>query len=166
MGVNTSRRYPKHPLLGVGALIFRRGSILLVERGREPLKGYWSLPGGLVEPGELLEAALEREMLEETGLRVRCTRQFEVFQRIMRDARGRAEYHYVLIDYLCKVVGGELSAGDDVAAVRWPPRAELSALKMTGGTLEVIDRAFLEVAKCDGSQIARGDGPRVRPTRS
>jgi 8-oxo-dGTP diphosphatase len=139
---NRSRRYPKHPLLGVGALVFRRGSILLVERGREPLKGYWSLPGGLVESGELLESALEREMLEETGLRVRCTRQFEVFQRIMRDARGRAEYHYVLVDYLCKVVGGELSAGDDVARVRWTPRAELGGLKMTEGTLAVIERAY------------------------
>jgi 8-oxo-dGTP diphosphatase len=145
MGVNSSRRYPKHPLLGVGALIFRRGSILLVERGREPLKGYWSLPGGLVESGELLETALERELLEETGLRIRCTRQFEVFQRIMPDARGRAEYHYVLVDYLCKVVGGRLSAGDDVARVRWTPHAELAGLKLTEGTLVVIERAYADL---------------------
>jgi ADP-ribose pyrophosphatase YjhB (NUDIX family) len=119
----------------------------LVERGREPLKGYWSLPGGLVEPGERLEAAIERELLEETGLRVKCIRQFEIFERIMRDSRGRPEYHYVLVDYLCKVVGGELLAGDDVAVVRWTPRSALPGLKMTEGTLEVIERAYQDVRR-------------------
>jgi ADP-ribose pyrophosphatase YjhB (NUDIX family) len=118
----------------------------LVERGREPLKGYWSLPGGLVEAGERLEVALERELLEETGLRVKCIRQFEIFERIMHDSRGRPEYHYVLVDYLCKVVGGELSAGDDVAVVRWIPRTALRGLKMTEGTLDVINRAYSQVA--------------------
>src|SRR5580658_4938025 len=92
-----SRRYPEHPLLGVGALIFRRDSILLVERGRDPLKGYWSLPGGLVEPGERLADAVKREILEETGLSIQPLKIFEVFERIMRDDAGRAEYHYVLI---------------------------------------------------------------------
>jgi len=120
---------------------------LLVERGREPLKGYWSLPGGLVEPGERLEAAIERELLEETGLRVKCIRQFEIFERIMRDSSGRPEYHYVLVDYLCKVVGGELLAGDDVAVVRWIPRSALPGLKMTEGTLEVIERAYQDVRR-------------------
>jgi len=119
----------------------------LVERGREPLKGYWSLPGGLVEPGERLEAAIERELLEETGLRVKCIRQFEIFERIMRDSRGRPEYHYVLVDYLCKVVGGELLAGDDVAVVRWIPRSALPGLKMTEGTLDVIERAYQDVRR-------------------
>jgi ADP-ribose pyrophosphatase YjhB (NUDIX family) len=106
-------------------------------------------------------------MLEETGLRVRCTRRFEVFQRIMRDARGRAEYHYVLIDYLCKVVGGELRPGDDVARVRWTRRAELSGLKMTEGTLAVIERAYSQVAGGDvQALVARGDVKYVRRTRS
>ena len=78
------RRYPKHPLLGVGALIFtasgRRGPILLVERGGHPLKGYWSLPGGLVETGETLEDAVRREILEETGLRIQPVSRFEIFE--------------------------------------------------------------------------------------
>jgi ADP-ribose pyrophosphatase YjhB (NUDIX family) len=139
---NLSRRYPQHPLLGVGALIFRRESILLVERGREPLKGYWSLPGGLVEAGEKLEDALKREVLEETGLRVKPSATFEIFERIMPDPSGRAEYHYVLLDYVCRVVGGELLAGDDVDRVEWVRRAHLAEYVLTEGTGEVIERAF------------------------
>jgi len=128
--------------LGVGALIFRRGSILLVERGREPLKGYWSLPGGLVETGELLGDAIQREVFEETGLRVKPVEKFEIFERIMRDASGRAEYHYVLVDYVCKVVGGELRAGDDVNRVEWVRHGLLANYRLTEGTLGVIEKAF------------------------
>ncbi|HWZ32726.1 MAG TPA: NUDIX hydrolase [Bryobacteraceae bacterium] len=137
-----SRRYPKHPLLGVGALIFRRDSILLVERGRQPLKGYWSLPGGLVETGERLEAAVQREILEETGLRATPVSIFEIFERIMRDDSGQPEYHYVLIDYICKVAGGELRAGDDVSRVEWVRRRSLRERQLTEGTLAVIEKAF------------------------
>lgn len=128
--------------MGVGALIFRRGSILLVERGREPLKGYWSLPGGLVETGELLGDAIQREVFEETGLRVKPVEKFEIFERIMRDASGRAEYHYVLVDYVCKVVGGELRAGDDVNRVEWVRHGLLANYRLTEGTLGVIEKAF------------------------
>lgn len=140
--MSSSRRYPAHPLLGVGALIFRRDSILLVERGREPLKGYWSLPGGLVETGELLTAAVTREILEETGLRIKPVEIFEIFERIIPDAAGHTEYHYVLIDYLCKVVGGELNAADDVSNVQWVRRTALKNFRLTEGTLGVIEKAF------------------------
>lgn len=115
---------------------------MLVERGREPLKGYWSLPGGLVETGESLEEALKREIMEETGLDVRPVSLFEIFQRIMRDASGRPEYHYVLADYVCKVVGGELRAGDDVSRAQWVERARLRDFRLTEGTSTVIERAF------------------------
>jgi len=132
----------------VGALIFRvnpasqRREILLVERGGNPLKGYWSLPGGLVETGETLEAAVQREVREETGLRVHPLRLFEIFERIMPDSRGRTEYHYVLADYLCTVVGGRLRAGDDSSRVAWSTRAGLDQYRLTEGTREVIERAF------------------------
>jgi ADP-ribose pyrophosphatase YjhB (NUDIX family) len=129
-------------VLGVGALIFRRDAILLVERGKQPLKGYWSLPGGAVEPGESLAAAIRREVLEETGLDVKPLSVAEIFERILRDKAGNTEYHYVLIDYLCKVTGGELRAGDDSAAAEWVRRKELPSRKLTEGTLEVIERAF------------------------
>ncbi|HVO97836.1 MAG TPA: NUDIX hydrolase [Bryobacteraceae bacterium] len=136
------RRYPKHPLPGVGAIIFRRNSILLVQRGREPLKGWWSLPGGLIETGEKMEDALKREVREETGLIVRPTRLFEIFERIMHDKKGCAEYHYILHDYLCTVVSGELLAGDDAGSVAWVPHGKLKDLQLTEGTLAVIDKAF------------------------
>ena len=137
-----SRRYPERPVLGVGALILRRNSILLVERGRSPLKGQWSLPGGVLETGETLDEGLRREVHEETGLAVRPLFVHEIFERIMRDKSGRAEYHYVLVDYVCKVVSGDLLPADDVDKVAWVPRRKLRQYPLTDGTLEVIERAF------------------------
>lgn len=142
MITEAERRYPKRPLVGVGAILFRRGRILMARRGKAPLKGWWSLPGGAVELGESLEDAVRREVLEETGLEVEPVRLFEVFERIMRDADGAPEYHYVLIDYVCKVTGGTLFPGDDVCAVDWVRRRDLASLPITEGTLAVIERAF------------------------
>jgi 8-oxo-dGTP diphosphatase len=136
------RRYPNRPVIGVGALIFHRGRILMAQRGKEPLKGWWSLPGGAVEAGETLDAAIRREVLEETGLVVEPLRVHEIFERIMRDAEGKPEYHFVLIDYICRVNGGTPVAGDDVARVEWMRLEELSALQITEGTLGVIERAY------------------------
>src|SRR5215471_8382185 len=114
-----TRQYPDRPILGVGALIFRDGSILLVQRGNEPLKGYWSLPGGVVEVGETLEEAIRREVREETQLDINIVQVLEVFERIMRDAEGRPEYHYVLIDYLCLSPDGQAQPASDAAAIAW-----------------------------------------------
>ncbi len=133
-----SRRYPARPVLGVGALIFDSGRILLVERGKAPLIGYWSLPGGGVETGERLEDALVREVFEETGLHVTADEIATVFERLMPDAAGGCEYHYVLIDFYCTVHGGELRAGDDSSNVRWFDVDGLTELPMTAGTREVI----------------------------
>ena len=142
-----SRRYPDRPILGVGAVILREDSVLLVERGQEPLKGYWSLPGGVVEVGETLEEALRREIREETNLEVDIVQVIEVFERIMRDADGRPEYHYVLIDYLCRARPGTASPASDAAKVAWIQRASVSALKITEGSPPVIEKAFLAAAK-------------------
>ncbi len=142
MITEADRRYPKRPLVGVGALIFLEGRILMAQRGKEPLKGWWSLPGGALELGEQLKDAVRREVQEETGLEIRPVEVFEIFERIMRDAAGAPEYHYVLIDYVCEVTGGELRAGDDVCAVEWVSRPDLRQLQITEGTLAVIERAF------------------------
>ena len=142
-----SRRYPSRPFLGVGALIFDGRNLLLVERGKEPLKGYWSLPGGIVETGEKLEEGIRREVREETGLEVEPTSVFEIFERIMPDAEGRPEYHYVLIDYLCRAVGGHLAAASDVSNVAWVPEQNLGQYRLTEGTLAVVERAFAKLQR-------------------
>ncbi len=142
MASRDDRRYPQRPVLGVGAIIFQKDRLLLVERGREPLKGWWSLPGGVVETGELLNAAVTREVREETGLEVQPVDVFEIFERIMPDEEGRAEYHFVLVDYVCRVTGGALRPGDDVKSVAWATRNELPSYRITEGTLEVIELAF------------------------
>jgi 8-oxo-dGTP diphosphatase len=142
-----SRRYPSRPFLGVGALIFEDGRILLVERGQEPLKGYWSIPGGIVETGEKLEEGVRREVLEETGLDVEPFSMFEIFERIIPDAEGKPEYHYVLIDYLCHRLGGEPAAASDVSRVAWVSEPELGGYRITEGTLAVIERAFAKLQR-------------------
>lgn len=116
-----------------------------MERAGEPLKGYWSLPGGLLETGETIEDGVRREVREETGLLVELLYRFDIFERIMRDVDGRAEYHYVLVDYVCKVIGGEPRAGDDVSRLEWVKRPDLSEYQLTEGTLEAIQRAFANV---------------------
>ncbi|MCC7234098.1 MAG: NUDIX hydrolase [Bryobacterales bacterium] len=128
-------------MLGVGALIIDRDRVLLVQRGKQPLKGWWSVPGGVVETGEHLAEALQREVLEETGLEAEPLLVVEIFERILRDKEGKAEYHYVLIDYLCKAKG-DPKPGDDAAAVEWVKRKDLGARKVTEGTLQVIELAF------------------------
>jgi 8-oxo-dGTP diphosphatase len=140
--MDDDRRYPKRPLIGVGAIILRRDRIVMAQRGKEPLKGWWSLPGGALEIGESLKSAVCREVLEETGLEVRPLGVFEIFERIIPDAAGAPEYHYVLIDYLCRITGGTLHAGDDVCRVEWVRRKDLPALQITEGTLGVIEKAF------------------------
>jgi ADP-ribose pyrophosphatase YjhB (NUDIX family) len=136
------RRYPQRPIIGVGALILKRDRILMAQRGKEPLKGSWSLPGGALETGESLADGVRREVREETGLDIRTLGVLEIFERIMRDASGAPEYHYVLIDYMCRMVGGTLAPGDDVCAVEWVRRRDLPQLEITEGTLAVIEKAF------------------------
>jgi len=121
--------------------------ILLVERGKEPLKGLWSLPGGILEAGERLVDGIRREVLEETGLIVDPVAMFEIFERIMEDAEGRPEYHYVLIDYICRVTGGVLAAASDVSAAAWVCLERLADYRITEGTLEVVTRAFASLIK-------------------
>ncbi len=144
---NEDRRYPSRPFIGVGALIFDGATILLVERGKEPLKGYWSLPGGILETGEKLEDAIRREVREETGLEVEPLSMFEIFERIMPDPSGRVEYHYVLIDYLCRPTGGRLQAASDVSRAAWVTEQNLREYRLTEGTLAVVERAFAKLQR-------------------
>ena len=143
----SSRRYPDRPILGVGALIFHDDCVLLVERAKEPLKGYWSLPGGVVEVGETLEQAIRREVREETGLEIEIVEILEVFERITPDAGGRPEYHFVLIDYLCRASDRTACPASDVARVAWVRRDEIARYRITEGTPPLIEKGFDAIAK-------------------
>ena len=137
-----SRRYPSRPIVGIGAIITRGDAVLLVRRGGEPQKGIWSIPGGVLQLGETLEEGVRREVREEAGLDVRVLERVEVVERILPDATGRLEYHYILIDYLCERTGGTLRAADDAAEAAWVDRRDLDEYEITSGTTEVINRAF------------------------
>ena len=146
----TPRRYPTRPLLGVGAVIFEGSRVLLIERGQEPLKGWWTLPGGLVEAGERLDQALRREVMEETGLLVEPLTVAAIFERIIDDGQGRLEYHYVIIDYLCRPAGGVLRHGSDVADARWVELDALHEYRIAPGTPPVIEKALGIWREIDG----------------
>jgi mutator protein MutT len=138
------REFPSAPLVGVGAVIVEDGRVLLVRRGTEPLKGHWSVPGGLVELGEGLLDAVVREVREETGLVVAPVELIELLDRIHRET-DRVRYHYVIADYLCRVTGGKLLAASDADAVRWVERAEWnsrSALQLDPITVRVIEAGW------------------------
>ena len=135
-----NRRYPERPLIGVGAVIIQGGKVLLAKRGKPPLQGDWTLPGGLVETGETLVDAVKREVLEETALSIEVGEVAGVFDRIYPDANGKVEYHYVLIDYLCSVRSGKASANSDIDEVRWFTRQEIETLSLPEFTRDLILR--------------------------
>ncbi len=140
------RDYPDRPIVGVGAVIVQDGRVLLVKRGGEPLKGHWSIPGGVLELGETLRQGAAREAQEETGLVVEVGEVIDVFDSIVTDADGRTRYHYVLLDFRCRVVGGALCAGGDADEVRWATPDDLAPLQMTESAIRVIGKALEETA--------------------
>ena len=140
------RMYPDRPYVGVGAVIVHEGRVVLVKRRFEPLAGKWSIPGGAVEVGETLEACVAREMLEETGFVVEVGPVVEVLDRITHDDSSRVLYHFVLVDYLCWPIGGELRAGTDVAEAVLVDAGDLDQYQLTDKARAVIERA-LELAR-------------------
>ena len=136
------RHYPHQPVVGVGAVVFKGDEVLLVRRGQEPALGSWSLPGGLVELGETMEAAIQRELMEETGIRVRLLGVAAVLERIFPDPDGRIAYHYVLVDFLCDYLAGELHPGSDITAARFVAVSDLAGFDLPQFTADVIRRAW------------------------
>ncbi len=133
-----NREYPDHPFVGVGAVVVRENRVLLIRRGQSPLLGEWSLPGGVLECGETLREAAIREAREETGLVVEVGEMLGVYERVIRSEDARVRYHYVLIDFLCCPVAGELKAGSDAADAGWFSREELPALELAYDASDVV----------------------------
>lgn len=134
------REYPERPWVGVGALIFSEGRVLLVRRGHAPSLGDWSIPGGALEVGETLADGVKREVREETGLEVEPVTTVDVVDRIARDEAGRVQFHYVLVDYLCRVTGGTEACADDAVGLRWAAMDDLD--EVAPFTREVIAKAW------------------------
>lgn len=149
------RQYPRHPVLAVGGVVVRDGKVLLVLRGREPGRGLWSLPGGVVHCGETLRAAVVRELREECGIDVAVAETAEVVERMIPDADGRLQYHYVILDYQARWLQGELTASEEVEDARWVDLDSLDRYRMTYGTADVIRRLLTRPA-CPAADRQRG----------
>lgn len=147
-----NRKYPDHPIVGVGGIIFQGDQVLLIKRGREPGLGQWSIPGGVVRPGETLKEAVVREILEETHLKVEVLALAKVLERILRDSDGRVAYHYVLADFLCRHLEGTLQPDSDAQDARFVPLGDLPSYEVVSVTLEVIHRAD-RLRKNPGAEI-------------
>lgn len=136
------REYPRSPIAAVGVVVVKDGRVLLVKRGNEPGYGQWSIPGGAVELGETVRAAAAREVEEECSLQVEIGEIIEVLDRIMLDAQGRVRYHYVLIDFLGRYVGGEFSPSEELLEGRWVSPEELPQYELTDAARQVIGKAI------------------------
>jgi ADP-ribose pyrophosphatase len=152
--VPTDGRYPECPVVAVGAVVFNEERVLLVRRGQPPSQDLWAIPGGKVRLGETLQAAAEREILEETGLTVRARQPVYTFDLIEQDAQGRIRFHYVIVDLIADYVTGTISAGDDAREVRWIGPGEIRQLKVSPQTIDLLQRKYgFGRPRADGSPV-------------
>jgi 8-oxo-dGTP diphosphatase len=140
--VEIRREYPERPLVGVGGVVVGEQGALLVRRGRPPLEGEWSIPGGMLEVGETILEGVRRELAEETGLDVRVLDLIEIFERISLDAEGKPKYHFVVLDYYCEVIAGNAQAGSDAREVTWVKEGDLGNYALAASAQRVIQKAF------------------------
>ena len=136
------REYPDVPLVGVGAVAIKNGKILLIKRAYPPGEGKWSIPGGLVEVGEKLSAAVERETEEETGIKVQTLELINVFDMVDRDPAGKVQYHYVLVDFLVKPTGGKEAPSEEVKELKWVVWDEAKGMDLTKTARRALEELF------------------------
>lgn len=134
--------YPQIPKVAVGAVVFKNERVLLVRRGQPPSENLWAIPGGSVEIGETLQKAAEREIHEETGIKIRAGDPVFTFDTIDRDRGGKIRFHYVIVDLAADYVSGDPKAGDDAAEARWVSAQEINALQVSAPTLKLLKEKF------------------------
>ncbi len=144
--MSESREYPGRPFVAVAAIICRDSGgsdddVLLIQRGKAPSYGRWSIPGGAVEVGETLREAVAREVMEECGIEIELGPVAEIIDRIVPDDEGRVRFHYVILDFAARYRSGEAKAGSDSIGARWVPLADLEQYDLTQQTIEVIRKA-------------------------
>jgi 8-oxo-dGTP diphosphatase len=147
MEMSIQREYPGQPVIGVAGVVIDQRRVLLVRRGQAPLKGRWSICGGCLELGETIAEGVERELREETGLEVRCVGLLGAVERVEKDAEGRVQFHYVVLDYLCERRGGEAAPGSDSSEVAWVAESELGSYELDDAARGMIEKAFRMVKR-------------------
>lgn len=148
------REYPESPRVGVGAVVVREGRVLLVRRGVPPSMGLWAIPGGGLRLGESLREGAEREVFEETGIRIRAREIIYTGETVHRDEAGRVRFHYVIVDFAADYLEGEVNGADDALEARWFYPSELSGIAATKSTRTLL----LEIGFLPSSEGARGKG--------
>jgi len=137
------RKYPRQPLVGVGVLVRRGDSVLIVKRRNDPGRGLWSIPGGVLELGETLEDAAKREAKEETGVDIAVDSLLDVYNLIKKDEAGRIRYHYVLVNYLAHYIKGKLKRNAESSEIRWVKVNELNRYHTT----KTLERLLKKLVK-------------------
>jgi mutator protein MutT len=145
--MSKNREYPERPFVGVGVVVLRGDEVLLVQRGKAPNKGQWSIPGGKQRLGETVMQAVHRELLEETGVKIKQAALLDVVDVIMPDDNGKIQYHYTLVDYQAEWLSGECRSGDDADAVKWVSFDELNSVGLLDKTRDIILKAFSNSTK-------------------
>ncbi len=138
----TRSRPQETPRIGVGAVVFHEGKVLLVRRGQPPAEGLWTIPGGRLEWGETLQQATERELLEETGIICEALKPVFIFDSITHDSTGEVKYHYVIVDYEARYISGEPKASDDALDAQWISRTQLGTLPVHEKTLDLLRTVY------------------------
>jgi len=142
-----SREYPARPIVGAGALIVRDGELLLVKRGAQPGFGKWSVPGGLVEIGERVQDAMVREVKEEVGFDVEAVKLTDVADTITIDGNGRVQYHFVVVNFVARIVGGELKTATDILEAKWVPIEDVEKVDLTGSFRSFFEKHKNEIMR-------------------
>jgi len=138
------REYPQKPVVGVGAIVVRGGKVLLVKRAAAPSRGLWAIPGGSLDLGETLQEGAEREILEETGIRIRAGAPVYAFDFLEYDIENKLHFHFVVVDMEAEYVGGDLRAADDALDARWVSPEDLREMAVSKNTLRILkERGFI-----------------------